>query len=121
MKACGIWAQVSHVHRSENASPHVCRMLYKATVQVVLLFGSETWNLSALVLKCLEGFHLDAACCMMGMVPKRGDNVTWFYPSLEDVLEAVGLHMIKNNIDVRRQTITSFIVNWPILDLCRRG
>jgi hypothetical protein len=36
-------------------------------VQAVLLFGSETWKLSPLSLKSLEGFHLRAACCMAGM------------------------------------------------------
>ena len=93
-------------------------MLYKATVQVVLLFGSEMWNLSPLAMKCVEGFHLRAARRMAGMVPKRGTNGTWSYPPSKDVLEAVGLHPIKQNIKVCRKTIVSFIVNRPIFYLC---
>ena len=61
MKACKVWAWVSCVLWSENASPRVCGMFYKATVQSVLLFRSETWNLSPSAMKCLEGFHLSAA------------------------------------------------------------
>jgi hypothetical protein len=52
-KARKSWAQVSRVLRAENASPKVCGVFYKATVQAVLLFGSETWKLSPLSLKSL--------------------------------------------------------------------
>jgi hypothetical protein len=37
-KARKSWAQVSCVLRAENASPKVCGVFYKATVQAVLLF-----------------------------------------------------------------------------------
>ncbi len=50
-KARKSWAQVSRVLRAVNASPKVCGVFYKATVQAVLLFGSETWKLSPLSLK----------------------------------------------------------------------
>ncbi len=60
-KARKAWARVSLVLRAENASPKVCDVFYTATIQAVLLFGSETWNLAPLGLKCLEGFHLWAA------------------------------------------------------------
>ena len=60
-KARQCWAQISRVLRAENASPQSCRMFYKATVQAILVFGSGTWNLSPLAIKCLEGFHLRAA------------------------------------------------------------
>ncbi len=60
-KARKTWAQVSQVLRAENASPKVCGVFYKATIQAVLLFGSETWNLAPSGLKCFEGFHLQAA------------------------------------------------------------
>ncbi len=36
------WAQVSHVLWAENATPKTYGMFYKATVQVMLLYGSET-------------------------------------------------------------------------------
>jgi hypothetical protein len=60
-KARGCWAWVSHVLRAENATPKICGMFYKATVQAVLLYGSETWSLSPSSMKCLEGFHIRAA------------------------------------------------------------
>ena len=121
MKARKVWARVSCVLQLEKSSPRVCGMFYEATVQVVLLFGSESWNLSPTTVKCLEGFHLKAARWMMGMVLTRGDRCAWNYPSSEDVLATAGLHTVKHYIDVRRQTIAAFIMNWPIFDLCQRG
>jgi hypothetical protein len=57
-KARGCWAQVLHVLRAEHASPQTCGIFYKATVQAVLLYGSETWSLPPSSVKQLEGFHI---------------------------------------------------------------
>ncbi len=40
VKARAVWARVSNVLRSENASPRVCGMFYKTVVQEILLYGS---------------------------------------------------------------------------------
>ena len=58
---------------------------------------------------------------MSGMMPKKGNNNIWQYPSSADVLEKAGLHTIEHYIDVRRQTIAAFIVNRPIFELCTEG
>ena len=55
-KARRVWARISRVLRAENASARACGMFYKATVQSVLLFRSETWFLSPTTLQRLEGF-----------------------------------------------------------------
>ena len=108
--------------RAENDLPHVCGMFYKAMVQVVLLFRSETWNISPSTMKCLKGFHLKAPWCISGMVPKSGDDGTWIYTSSKvDILEADRLHTVSHYIEVYRQTIASFVLNWSIFDLCKRG
>ena len=69
-KAWRCWAKLSCVLRVENTTPTVCGVFYKVTVQAVLLFGSETWNLSPLAMKCLEGFHICEAWCMSGKMPR---------------------------------------------------
>jgi hypothetical protein len=70
-KARGIWARLSRMIRTENASPRACGIFYKATVYSILLFGSKKWNLSPVSLKCLEGFHLRAAWRMAGKRSKK--------------------------------------------------
>jgi hypothetical protein len=117
-KARGCWAWVSRVLRAENATPKTCRMFYKATVQAVLLYGSETWSLSPSSMKRLEGFHIRAAWRMSGKRPERNVDGSWTYPPLEEVLEAVGMKSIAHYVDVRCQTIANFIVNQPIHEIC---
>ncbi len=84
---------------------------YKATVQAVLLFGSETWKLSPLSLKSLEGIQIRAARRMAGMKPARNPDGTWTYPNSKEVLKAVGLKTIGEYINVRKETIARFIVD----------
>ena len=88
---------------------------------LVLLFGSETWNLTEPVLESLEGFHLWAAYRVAGMMPQMDADGTWTYPESDKVLEAVGLHKISHYMEVRRQTIANFIVNQSIFELCWQG
>ncbi len=93
-KAQGCWARVSHVLRAENATPKTCGIFYKATVQAVLLYGSETWSLSPSSMKRLERFHIRAAWRMSGKRPERNVDGSWTYPRLEEVLEVVGMKSI---------------------------
>ncbi len=87
--------------QAENASSRMSGMFYKATVQAVLLHGSEMWCLSSSSVKRLEGFHICAAGQMTGNRPKRNEDGSWTYPCLADVLEAAGLKTIANYMDVR--------------------
>ena len=57
-KARGTWACVGQVLGSENVTSRVAAKFYKAVVQAVLLYRSETWNLTKAVLAGLEGFHV---------------------------------------------------------------
>jgi hypothetical protein len=73
-RACGCWARVSCVLRAENVTPKTCGMFYKATMQAVLLYGSETWILSSLSMKCLEAFHICTAWQMSGKRPVQKED-----------------------------------------------
>jgi hypothetical protein len=100
-KAQGIWMRISATLRTENASPCVCGVFYKATVQSILLFGSKTWNLSLMSLKVLEGFHIMATWHMAGKRPMKLCDSTWRYPNSTDVLKNVGLKTIAHYIAIR--------------------
>jgi hypothetical protein len=120
-KALSVWARLSCTIRAENASPHVCSIFYKATVQLILLFGSETWNLSPKSLKCLKGFHLWGDWCMAGKRPMKLQDGTWKYPNSTAVLDEVRLKTIARYIGVQRQHIDSYIVDKPIFQTCLNG
>jgi hypothetical protein len=121
-KAQGTWARVGQVLRSENATPRVAAKFYKAVVQAVLLYGSETWNLTKAVLAQLEGFHVQAAYCMAQVHwPKRVVGKRWEYPKTSDALEGCGMATMQHYIQKRRATIAIYIADHPILKTCQQG
>ncbi len=99
-KTRGCWSWVSCVLRAEYATPKTCGMFYKATMQAMLLYGSETWSLSPSSMKCLEGFHIRAAWQISGKRPEQNKDGSWTYPHSEDVLKAVGLKSIAHYVDL---------------------
>jgi hypothetical protein len=121
-KARGIWARVGQVLQADNTPPKVSTKFYKAVVQLVLLYGSETWNLTKTTLARLEGFHIRAAYQMAKEhKPRKGPNHVWVYPATSDVLKECGMNDIAHYIGVRRETIFRYVVNRPIYELCTAG
>jgi hypothetical protein len=57
-KARTTWARVRNVLWAQNGAPMTSALFYKAVVQSVLFYSSETWVLSKTVLARLEGFHI---------------------------------------------------------------
>ncbi len=105
-KARGIWARVGQMIRVDNTPPKVSTKFYKAVVQSVLLYGSETWNLSTTALVRLEGFHICAAYRMAKKYkPKKRPHHGWVYPLSSNVLQECSMATILHYIDVRRATI----------------
>ena len=121
-KARGIWARVGQILQAENTPPKVSAKFYKAVVQSVLLYGSESWNLSTTALARLEGFHVKAAYRMAKVhKPRKGPNHVWVYPATSDVLKECGMHSISHYIGVRRETISKYVIDRPILTTCMEG
>jgi hypothetical protein len=110
------------VLRSENVTPWVAAKFYKAVVQAVLLYGSNTWNLTKAVLAWLEGFHVQATYRMAEVHrPKRVAGNRWEYPKTSDVLEECGMATIQHYIQKRRATVAINIADRPILEACQQG
>ena len=121
-KARGTWAHVGQMLRGENAKPRVAAKFYKAVVQSVLIYDSETWNLTRAVLAQLEGFHVRAAYKMARKYkPRKGLFGKWIYPSTKDVLKECGLHLVEEYIQNRQTTIAMFVVNRPLYLECKEG
>ncbi len=119
-KARGTWARIGQVLRWENAPPRVSAKFYKAIVQSVLLYESETWVLSLAVMARLKGFHIRVVYRMAKRhVPRRGPNLQWVYPPSEAMLEECGMHTIQHYIDVQRETIAKYVVGCSIFAECQ--
>ena len=55
------WARLARVFRQEDIHPRVVSIFYKVIVQAVLLFGSETWDMSLSMLARFDAFHARVA------------------------------------------------------------
>jgi hypothetical protein len=100
----------------------VSGMFYKAVVQSILLFGSETWVVTTPMLKALESFHQRVARRMARKQPyccRRTDK--WIYPPIEEALEEVGLYSVSHCIGKRQNTVADYVATRPIFDLCRQA
>ena len=118
-KAKKRWARITRVLTRENASPRVMGYFYKAVVQSVLLYGSETWVLSTRMLQLLESFHYRCARYISKMyIRKLPDSEQWDYPDRKQVLATCGLWTIKRYIECRKTTITSYAKSRPIYEKC---
>ena len=62
--------------RREGSDLIISEKLYRAVVRAVILFGSETWVLTALMLQKLEGVHVSFMRKVTGMKAQRlgGNN-----------------------------------------------
>ncbi len=91
---------------ANKTPPKVSAKFYMAIVQSVLLYGSETWNLTTIALAWLEGFHIHAAYQMVEKhKPKKGPHHKWAYPQSFNALQECGMATILHYIDIRRATI----------------
>jgi hypothetical protein len=83
----------------DNTPPKVSAKFYKAVMQSVLLYGSETWNHSTTALAQLEGFHIRAAYRMAKKhKPKKGPHHGWVYPRSSDVLQECRMATILHSL-----------------------
>ena len=57
MRARLVWGRLGTLLRREVADPKVPSMFYRAVIQAVLLFGSETWILLEAMERKVEGTH----------------------------------------------------------------
>ena len=66
MRARSVWGVLGTLIRQEGADPRVTAMLYRAVVQEILLYGSETWVLSTKKKRKAEGTHTGFLRHIMG-------------------------------------------------------
>ena len=92
------WGRLSRILTAESTSAKTRGYFYKAIVQAVLLYGSETWMLSESMLKQFESFHRRVALYLTGRHIRQLEDGTWLYPSSEGVLRDAGLFSIKEYI-----------------------
>ena len=107
------------VYGQKDTSP-ISGNLYKAVVQSILLYGSETWVLTTPMVKVLAGFHHRVIRQIAGVLPKydaRTDK--WSKTPISEAYEAAGVLPIEDYIHVRQMRIAKYVTTRPIYELCR--
>ena len=96
----------------------VGEMLYKAVLQMVLIYVRESWVVMGAMLKFMEGFHHQEDRRISGNMDQRTLGVEWQWPPVADALEISSLWPIKEYIQRQQATITEHISYRPIYELC---
>jgi hypothetical protein len=86
----------SRIIACENASPQISALFYKATIQTVLLYRSETWVVTNKILQLLTSFHHRIARRLAGRYPRPiHETDEWNYPSIQKTLQIAGLFQME--------------------------
>ena len=75
-------------------------------VQTVLLYGSESWVVTDLMLEVLEGFHYRVEHRISGMKDHQIGEEGWKWSSVAEALEEAVLWPMKEHIQRLQATIT---------------
>ena len=102
-------AQLMRILVREGVNLRVSGMFFKAVVQVVLLFGSETWVMTPCMEWDLGILQHRVVQRITGRQPGRHEEGGWDYPHLvtameEAVFEEIGVYMLK-----RQNTVAQYI------------
>ena len=89
-----VWARFGKVLCRTGANPKQMAAFYKAVVQSVLLFGSETWVLTVGMKTKLASFHSRCARFITGKHIRENPDGSWTCPPTKDVLEESGVRTL---------------------------
>ena len=91
---------------------------YVAVVQVILLFGLETWVVTPNIKRISGRFYHSLARPILEKMPLQRMEGMWEYPTLGGATRAAGIEGIKTYISRRQNTVAQYIANLPIMDIC---
>jgi len=119
-KARKRWGMIRRVLVREGADARVSGYFYKAVVQSVVLYGSETWTLDQAKLNALRGLHNRLT---RNIAHKRGtrDPRTgeWSYPPIADAQKIAGIFPMEHYLSARQRSFVDQVSVRPIAGLCR--
>ena len=104
--------------RREGEDPVVSEKFYHALVQVVLLFGSEIWVLTAAMLHKIEGFHISFLRKVTGMKAQRLGDKTWQQEGVEKVLQAAWTKPLQDYTNMRQARVVEWVDLQTIFKVC---
>ena len=93
-------------------------IFYRAVSQAILLYGSETWVLSAEMDNKLEGLHTDFLRHITGNRERQIVDGTQETPGAGVMKEMVGTHSEMTYIGRQQATVAQWVALRPIFEVC---
>jgi hypothetical protein len=113
------WGRVGKVLAAKKGVDcSIMGYFYKAIIQAVLLYGSESWTITESTMKKLRSFHARVARYICNRHIRPLPDGTWQLPPTEEVLEQCGLYTIEEYIKRRRNTVLNFVKEREIYGRC---
>ena len=107
-RAKTVWSRMPSILSREGATPWVSGLFFKSVIQVVLIFGEETWVVTPAWARNWGGFHTQVARCMTGKLPRRTTGGMWRYTSAVAAREATGFLTMEEYVRRRQNTVTQY-------------
>lgn len=67
----------SKILSTEKADPKAMTAIYKVVIQVVLLYGSESWVMNDTMKRRLQSFHSVSPCYIISQHIRQNADETW--------------------------------------------
>lgn len=115
------WGKLSDAIRYQGARATTRGYFYKAIIQAILLYGSDTWTLTEVTLRPFRSFHARVGRHLTGKHIRQLTDGTWHYPSTTEVLRQAGLETIDVYIQRRRDTIWNYAYGRGLYQECRKS
>ena len=107
------------IHK-EVAEPSISAKFYRAVIQAVLLFGSETWVLFSPMTQRLEGVHVGFLRHVTKFKAKRLRYGSWQKVAANKVLQGSRTQPLQIYLGRRHATAVEWVALRPIFDVCAR-
>ena len=87
---------------------------YRAVVQEIILYGTETWVLLASMKNRIEGTHTEFLQYITGKRAKQLEDGTWETPGAEGIREATGTLSERTYIERQQETVAQWMALRPL-------
>ena len=91
--------------RREGAEPYVSANFYRAVIHAVLLFGADTWVLSAPMVQRLEGVHVGFLRQVNKLKAKRLRDGSWRKVAAEKLLQGAETQPLWTYLDRSQEAV----------------
>ena len=109
---------MSRILIREGAALRVSGFLFKAVVQAVLFFISETWVVTSRMGKALGGFQAQVVIQLTVWLLWRTLGGKWTYTLAAAAREKAGFVTTEEYIRRHQNTVAQYIATQSLLDLC---